>query len=71
MEARRNDHDSHFIYFNQLDGEIIKKMALRLEGAVGPSGIELAVHAMHQIFHLGDTKILKIYSRNRLCSLNK
>ena len=71
MEAHRSDHDSHFIYFNQLDGEIIKKMALRLEGAAGSSGIEFAVHAMHQIFHLADTKILKIYSRNRLCSLNK
>ena len=37
-----SDHDPHFIYFNQLDGELIRKMALRLEGAVVPSGIDAA-----------------------------
>ena len=37
-----NDHDPHFTYFNQLDGELIRKMALKLEGAAGPSGIDAA-----------------------------
>lgn len=34
IEAHTSEHDPRFIYFNQLDGKIIKKIALTLEGGI-------------------------------------
>ena len=37
-----NQDPSHFILFDQLDGQMIRETALKTEGAAGPSGLDAA-----------------------------
>ena len=34
------DHDPHFTLFDALDGDLIKRTALKVQGAAGPSGVD-------------------------------
>ncbi len=36
------DHDPHFIKFHQIDGGMIRSMILRMDGAAGPSGLDVS-----------------------------
>ena len=39
-ETPASDHDPHFSIFDQIDGDLIRRTALRSSGAAGPSGID-------------------------------
>ena len=36
------DHEPHFIEFHQIDGGLIRSMILRMDGAAGPSGMDVS-----------------------------
>ena len=34
------DHDPHFVLFDQLDGSLVRRVVLSMDGAAGPSGLD-------------------------------
>ncbi len=42
MEKLPPNHHPHHVIFNAINGDLIKKMALKCQGAAGPSGIDAA-----------------------------